>query len=262
MGAGWWSWLVVLGALGMTVMVMQGMRVKPIAVTCGLGGIPGGPAASGPAAVAERFVRATTTAERLRWVRDHERVGAAVAAFFAHGPGATEQVEAWEPGGPAKMSRMTYERYEVRLAGGGERLLCVVPDRDGGKVDFECYARLGSVPWEQILGDEAGIAADVRVFIEAGNSYTAVFNDRLLWRNFTATSPDLEQAVELYAARGSATEQVLARLVAFGKTRATLAIDPLAGSHRSRQFRVTRVLAAGWVVEDMPSEPLSARRED
>lgn len=265
-----WPWLLLLGACAVAAGLGGWLRAQPdgrLAVVWkraagftvpAVAAAPASPADLPAAEVARRFLAARTNLERLRWVRDPQRVRPALEAFYDRGPGASERFAAIEELGPARMQKMTYQRFEVRLAGKGRRLLCVVPGPRGGKVDFECYARQGSVPWETLLSTPPTEPAEVRVFVEAGSGYAGGFSDAARWRNFTATTPDLDHPVECYAVRGSQAEATLASLVTFGPTRATLAIRPLADSHARRQFQVVKVLAAGWVVEDLVAEPLSA----
>jgi hypothetical protein len=62
-----------------------------------------------------------------------------------------------------------------------------------------------------------------------------------------ANTPDCEEPLYFYAARGSAVEQALRGLGAGSQARATLAIRAVDGSHQRKQFEVTELLAGGWV---------------
>jgi hypothetical protein len=202
-----------------------------------------------PIEAAEGFTRATTVEERLIWVRDPARVEPLMRAFFSGGPGARETVAALVPEGAVQRGDLHYERFRADLGGGRSRLACVVLTEDGGKVDFESYARHGSVPWDDLLGGRVAAADEVRLFVDGGDYYNFDFSDDGQWRSFVARTPDLGEDLHVYARRGSPVEATLNELTASGPAPVTLAVRSVDRSHERRLFEVTRVLAPAWVVE-------------
>lgn len=198
--------------------------------------------------VAENFTRATSQAERLKWVRQPAEVAPAMAEFFSTGAGAHEVVAKLEAMPPVDTDTLSYLRYGVTMAAGPPRLLCVVATADGAKVDFRAYARHGSVPWAALLAGQAQEAGEMRVSLKKGNYYNFGFQHEVRWQHFTATSPDLEDPVALYIARSDPAFKLLEQLDSKRPVRATVALRTLGDSHLHRQFEITRFLGAGWVL--------------
>ena len=203
-----------------------------------------------PLAVAENFTRATTQAERLKWVRQPTEVAAAMAEFFSTGSGAHEVVAKLEAMRAADTGTESYARFGVTMATGPPRLLCMVTTAGGAKVDFKAYARHGSVPWAALLAGQAQEAGEMRIYIEKGTYYNFGFQHEVRWQHFTATSPDLEAPVELYLARTDPALKLLEQLDSKRPVRATVALRALGDSHLHRQFEITRFLERGWVLEN------------
>ncbi len=200
-----------------------------------------------PIRVAEAFAQATTHEMRMKLVREPERVGAMMKAFFQSGPGVAGEIAGIDEMGAASTVDFAFQRFQVRLKDGGSRLMCVVFTVDGPKVDFECYARHGSATWDELLGGKVAEADEVRVFVEQGFTYVYDFGDDEKWSCYLATTPDFDGTLNFYAPRGSDLDTKLKKQTAGGPMRATLAIRPLGDSYKHRQFEVTAVHAAGWI---------------
>ena len=128
-------------------------------------------------------------------------------------------------------AEFVFQRFHVKMEDGSSRLLCVViNEEEGARVDFECYARQGSVAWEDLLSGEATEAQVLRVFLKAGSYYNYAFADEMKWRCFVATSPDVERLLYFYVARGAETAKQLAQFTARRSMRATLAVRSVEGS--------------------------------
>ncbi len=200
-----------------------------------------------PVQIAESFTKATTNVERLKLVRNPELTAPLMEDFFLNGPGARERILGIVRLAPASNDKFFFHRFQVRLEDGTNRLLCVVLTDDGGKVDFECYARHGSVSWKDLLEGVAPAAGEVRVFVSRGSYYAYGFQDEPTWSSFMASTPDWEVPLYFYARRDSKVDKELKKLTAGGQMRATLAIRSVDGSCRQKQFEITAVLAGGWV---------------
>jgi hypothetical protein len=200
-----------------------------------------------PAEVARLFTSASSHEERLGLVSDPRRDGYWMEMFFREGPGASEKVREVTPMEAAGTDSAYFERFRVSMEDGGDRLLCVVINEQGGKVDFRSYARFCSESWEELLAGRTRIAEEVRVFIGPGTTYFGSFSDDSKWTSYIATSPDIEESLYFHAARGSDTDTLLSEMTAGGAVRATLAIRSNGIDHTHRQFEVTDVLTPGWV---------------
>jgi hypothetical protein len=199
-----------------------------------------------PAVIAERFMEAKSQKERLELVRNPAQVGPAMEAFFKSGPGATEKIKGFYPLPGGSSGNLAFESYNVEIDNAPARMLTVSIDPKGAKVDFECYARFGSVAWDDLLGGKVTEAAEVRVNLEPGGYYVNEFSDEQKWLHFRATSPDLPTTLDFYLDRQNPSVREIqdSRAKMF---RATLALRALNGSEKSRQFEITAVKALEWV---------------
>jgi hypothetical protein len=199
-----------------------------------------------PSVIAERFVDAKSQAERLELVRNPAQVGSAMEAFFKSGPGSTERIKGFYPLVSGSSGDLVFETYSVEFDNAPSRQLSVSLDPKGAKVDFECYARFGSVAWEDLLGGNVTEAGELRVIIEPGGYYANEFSDEQKWIHFRATSPDLSEKLDFYLDRSSPAVRDIqdSGATAF---RATLSVRAVNGSAKRRQFEITAVKALEWV---------------
>jgi hypothetical protein len=199
-----------------------------------------------PSVVAERFMDAKTHEDRLEWVRNPAEVDAAMKEFFQRGPGATEQVTGFQPMASGSSGDLLFESFNVQISGAPGRLLSVSVDPQGAKVDFECYARSGSVSWDHLLSGKVSEAAEVRVVLQQGAFYLRRFADEARWMHFKATSPDLPETLDFYLDRQHPSARELSEKKA-SMFRATLSIRAVDGSEKHRQFQISGVKALDWV---------------
>ena len=202
-----------------------------------------------PFEVVKRFTAAPNHDERLKWVRQPERVGAAMEWFFREGPGSREKVRETVPMTVGAGGEVLYENYLVELEGGGRRWLSVSVDPEGAKIDFDAYARTSSESWEDLLSGKAAAAEVMRLQLRPGGFYLHAFPDESRWLHFKATTPDLAEGLDLYVERGSLAE---AKLLEQGEQidQMTLSLRAVGDSARHRQFEISEVKAAGWVLPD------------
>lgn len=199
-----------------------------------------------PSEVAESFVKATSHAERLRWVRQPDKVGAEMEAFFRDGPGASEKIAGTAALSASELGDLIYENYLVTLEAGEPRLLCVSVDPLGAKVDFEAYARSCSEKWPDLMSGAVASAEEVRVILRPGGFFMHRFPDEEKWIHFKATSPDVADSMDFYIARDSEEARELEKGIELSPY-VTLSIRAVEDSAKYRQFEITAVKALGWV---------------
>ncbi len=196
--------------------------------------------------VAEAFLEALTTPERLAVTRDPEAAASQLADY-------PEEVRALpiEHTGLRGM-RVTsasgearFHRFAVRMKDGGMRLLCVAETARGPLVDYQAFARFGTADWEEL--QEGAVAEEVRIFAKASTYYQHRFEDETKWVSFELTSPDWPKSLMGYARAESVTARALSKIVGNTKQRVTLNIRPEGESHLQRQVVIEKVLADGWV---------------
>lgn len=199
-----------------------------------------------PSEVVESFTKATTHAERLKWVRQPDKIGAEMEAFFREGPGASEKIIGTAALSATELGDLLYENYLVNLESGEPRLLCVSVDPRGAKVDFEAYARSCSVKWPDLMSGSVPSAEEVRVILRPGGFFMHRFPDEEKWIHFKATSPDVPDSMDFYVARDSAQADELSKGIGQAP-HVTLSIRAVEDSAKYRQFEITAVKALGWV---------------
>lgn len=202
-----------------------------------------------PSVIAERFIGAKTHDERLELIRNPKEVGPVMQAFFQDGPGAAERIDGFYPLTTACSGDLVFESYNVEIANAPDRVLSVSVDPQGAKVDFECYVRFGSVPWDQVLAGKATEASEVRVQLQQGAYFVREFGDEQKWVHLRATSPDFPETLDFYLDR---QHPAVRDIQDFGAQlfRATLSIRAVNGSEKNRQFEISAVKALDWVEPD------------
>jgi hypothetical protein len=198
-----------------------------------------------PPEVVENFTKATTHAERLRWVRHPEEVGPLMERFFREGPGATEKILETVPIGARGSGAMLHENYHVVIENGPPRLISVSVDPQGAKVDFKAYARHGSESWERLLSGEVTSADEMRVLLYPGGFYLHRFADEARWLHFEARSPDLTEPMDFYVDRDSKAAVEMGRIEGT-PLQVTVSLRAVEESAKYRQFEITALKAEGW----------------
>ena len=246
---------MVILATTLTALVWYFLRKPDKAAAAGAGTEPGEKwQGAVPGEALDGFIKATTHAERMRWVRSPELVEPLVTAFYTTGPGSREKVSltasipppALDPGQPA------YEiaRYAVLMEDNSKRLVSIVTTPDGARVDFHAYSRHASVPWPNLLEGRAP-GAVVRLFISSGRFHAVPFASETDWLALTGVCPDVPADLLLYARRGTpecaALEAILTDPLNTVAQRVTLTIGPVQESWRQHMFQVTAFHAREWL---------------
>jgi hypothetical protein len=201
------------------------------------------------------FVKATSHEERLKWVRQPEKVDEVMREFFEKGPGAKEEVESinalaledeFSTFFTEKEARLG--RYAVVFGRGGKRLLTVTQTDQGARVDFPSYARLCSEPWDDVLTGKV-LGATVRVFAGDGNYYNGLYQNEAEWRGIDTLSPDVEPMMRYYAARGNEElMKQLDELFSAGPSRRVIfEIRGTPEGVKNRQWEIVRLVMNDWV---------------
>lgn len=199
-----------------------------------------------PEDVAMRFIDATTVEERLPWVRDSEEVGPLMQEFFLRGAGAKEKILGTDSMYPVSTETMLYHCFQVRLEGGGSRLLCVPMIDNRACVDFKSYARYGSETWGDLLSGKKSEAKEVRVFVAFDTAYLNDYTDEKKWLSLTASSPDFEHPLYFYVERESLAGKQLSEIPKRVAQRVTLGIRSVNNGHEKKQFEISQLHCIGW----------------
>lgn len=192
---------------------------------------------------------------------------ALVESFFILGASATTQqraVELLEQLGTVDGDPVGFESLGEKLTEGGaaeevlvffetdglpsNRLAQILFEDGGWRIDLDSYARHASPSWEDILGRECDVAV-VRLFVTADSYYNGGRYLEDHWKCYALASPDVEEVFYGYAARGSAQEKAMDRILSNETEfhRATLEIlDTRAPV--LKQFEISRVFSDDWFI--------------
>jgi hypothetical protein len=161
------------------------------------------------------------------------------------------------------------EGLYVQFEGRGNptlRLAILTPEESGDwKMDFEAFARFCQPSWASIMSGDFETAR-VRVTISKYDYYNGPFRDDDRWVCFAISSTDADEEKPEgsgilcgYCQADSPQAKAMQRIFSGGslasenviKSRATLEIRPVKDAE-PRQFEITRVLSAEWVVPPVP----------
>ena len=203
-----------------------------------------------PKVIAEAFISAKGAEEKLKWVRNPDIVRDRVL----NAPPELLDTKGLKVrnNGPGLNTDTGYMNFMVSFPSGKQRLLSVIPEKNGPRIDWDSYARHGSATWEQLLSEQVG-TADIQVIIKPSDHYAFHYRDEEQWRSFVIHGPDLDRSIYAYTERGSKMDQVLQKLPAsrgISGLRSILRLTSVPGSAQRRQFTISHVLASDWV---MPS---------
>jgi hypothetical protein len=198
--------------------------------------------------VANSFIAATTSAERLQWVDQPEEVAALMEEFYTHGPGHTETITGLSAMRIPMQEGRAFDSFLLTIKDGSFRVLDVAYELDGhAKVDFKAYSRFCSAPWSGLLDGSCPIAGEMRVRLKIGSYYNRDFSDEDTWQCLIANSPDLKEPLYLYARRDNPKLQDLLRDPPAVELRYTVSIENTEDGWQHRQFILSKVLRSGWL---------------
>lgn len=206
-----------------------------------------------PVQVVDHFVNASSLQDRLKWVRNPESVRDALREYYEAGPGAIEKVKEVKPMSSLVSGTVAYDRFMICMDSGQDRMLGVILTPEGAKVDFLSYIGWCSVPWKNLLKGEADTVGEARVTISVGNYYAEPFQDDTTWKHYVTSIAGEDESLDLYVHRSSRDGVILASLTASGPARVTVSLTRSDVPTRKAKYRITRLLAAEWVVGDEPA---------
>lgn len=200
-----------------------------------------------PQAVAENFLNAKTDAERLAWVRDPDQVADLLRQFYQAEARTQERFTKVSEIPQNLASAKATGRFVANFSNGGKRLVSIRYDESGaGKVDFKCFSRYCSESWENLLAGRVSKAAEMRCLLEVNAYYNFQFADESAWLCLSATSPDFEDVIYLYAKRDDPALAGFIRNPPTVLSRFTVGLEAIDQSHKRRQFRITQLVSPSW----------------
>ena len=203
------------------------------------------PAPFVPPAIVVDFLKASTLADKLRFVRDPESMAEHIAAFYGGNPNRPERYSSIAPVNEVD-SQPGIQKFYI-TSDGDQRIAAVVDTPDGKKIDWPAYARLNDVDWDTFRRGKASGSPAFRVQITELDYYAGPFSDPQKYKCFQISSPELYRDLFGYAERGSVTEKRLSAFSAPVKQRCILRLATPA-SPDARQLEIIDLVAQGWVL--------------
>ena len=207
------------------------------------------PVAHNPAELVDKFLNATTRDQLAALCRTDDN---SPEILDEH----ADEVLAWlrghresMPMHEAKANGLMFTVFGVAHVEERPRPIYVVQTAEGPRIDIGAFLAWSSEDWSALADGTAKSAAIVRTTATRVAYYNYGFNDENVFQSYRLDPPFEGPSVYGYALRGSAGEAVLNQLI--GDSFSTLVVISLDQGERGadhRQFRISRVIAAGWAM--------------
>ena len=155
----------------------------------------------------------------------------------------------WVPLHEAKANGLLFSVFAVTHIDKPPRPVYVVQTRDGAKIDIAAFLGWCSTPWENLATGKATGAKIVRASASRIDYYNYRFKDDKIYQSYELISFGDRPALYGYVLRGTPAAVALEKLVTQNHSfPVVVSLDGCEPDSPHRQFRITHVLAAGWVM--------------
>jgi hypothetical protein len=149
----------------------------------------------------------------------------------------------------AKANGLMFTVFGVAHLKHRPRPIYVVQTIDGPRIDIGAFLGWSSESWADLVHGRATKASVVRTTVARISYYNYRFHDDTVYQSYRLDPFDDAQSLYGYAVRGTPTAIALEKLVQHGALfPLVLSLDEGERNSEHRQFRITRVLAAGWAM--------------
>ncbi len=202
-----------------------------------------------PTEIVEHFLGATTPEELKAVCRKDdnspqilaERSGEVLQWLKGH--------REWRPLHEAKANGLLFTVFAVAHITKPPRPVYVVQTPKGAKIDIAAFLGWSSPPWEDLVNGKATHAAIVRASATRVGYYNYRFTNDRIYQSYQLTSFGGGPSLYGYVLRGTPAAVALEKLVPeHSSFPVILSLDSGEPGSPHRQFRITHVLAAGWVM--------------
>lgn len=204
-----------------------------------------------PRDFAMQFLASTHPDARLGYVRN----AGLAKAHFARYPKQALREKAQIVAGMPIIHRgdLSYYRFVAQFEDGSRRLLSIVNTPDGLKVDWDCFARYTSAPWEDLSAAKVP-QAEIRVFAKK-TSNDLDYGEHVKWTRYALSSPDTTDIFYTYLKNGSEQDLKVRSILESTdrnqkSSRLTLLVSTDAQNPGRRILKTEKILALGWVTPD------------
>lgn len=202
-----------------------------------------------PATIVEQFLTCTT-AEQLAAISRQDDNSLEILA--QHSQDILTWLEGhreWMPMHEAKANGLIFTVFGVAHIRERPRPLYVVQTTDGPRVDIGAFLGWSSETWDDLAGGRAAAASIVRASVARVAYYNYRFKDDEVFQSYRLDPRGEGQSLYGYVIRGTPSAAALEKLVGRGHSfPVILSLEDGERGSSHRQFRITRVLAAGWAM--------------
>lgn len=202
-----------------------------------------------PVEIVERFLKCNTRQALASICREDDN---SQAILSERGDSILEWLEnhrEWTPSHEAKANGVIFSTFTVRHLSEPTRIIYVVQTPAGPKVDVGAFLSWSSENWQDLATGHVTRAAILRAVASRSEYYNYRFSDDKTWSCFRLDSLDGNDPLYGYARRGTNTAKALEMLIEPGRAfPVILSLDEGDRGSSHRQFRISRVLAAGWAM--------------
>lgn len=202
-----------------------------------------------PVEVLDRFLFARSKGALAMMSRDDDN---STSLIQQHGAAILTWLEGhreWIPGHEAKANGILYSTFVVNHHSEPSRIVYVVQTPAGPKIDIGAFLGWSSEDWANLVSGRATSAAIVRGVATRANYFNYRFTDDQEWGSYALSPLDGGPPIYGYARRGTLTAKALEQLVAgYQGFLVTVSLEDGERDSPHRQFRISRVIAAGWAI--------------
>ena len=201
-----------------------------------------------PREVAEAFLSTHSPYERLEYVRNPDEVVTHLGKY--HQQAVYDQPDRLEEHGEHLLGGLRYHTFQALYPDNETRLLYLVDTPAGPKVDWDSYARYGTMTWKEIISAQEPFTATVRVLLQQANVYRGMFSNSERWVCYRVLSADLQDDFYVYTERNGPIYRSLYREHgdnAYQQCRVIIRIYGEPGMSDQGQLQLERLVTMGWI---------------
>jgi hypothetical protein len=193
------------------------------------------------------YTTAQTVEEKLKWVRDPERVKPLMQAFYQEGKDPagytiglvqtfTDSAQLWVECVPPANSAVSGDVFWMAEAGGELKL------------DWESYVGCGDLTWTELKKTRPTRRVLMRATAELADYFNYEFMDRSRLTCWKLTSPDGLHQLYAYAEAGSSAALSSALYAARGQLKMTVRVSYLPNSQSAECVKLEEILQPRWLM--------------
>ena len=198
--------------------------------------------------VADQFLKETSPYKRLAYARNPNEVALHLGHYHPQAQyGQPEKLDSFES---EPIDGLNYATYLATFPGNRNRFLYVLDTPSGPKVDWDSYARHGTLTWKEILSAREPVTANVRVYLQIADHYQGKYSDQSIWSCYRILSPDIKKPLYAYTNRLSTDEQLLRaehRGRTYPQVRVIAKIYGEPDTTETGQFFLEKIITKGWI---------------